>query len=350
MLTVYSEDHALQDGKAELVDGQLVPCFEMPRRAFLIRDRVLEVGLGAIVPPRAVRPGAARARARARLRRVPGDGLGALDGHRPRLRCAAMDVADPASAPGPPRADRRADGLLQLRCRHADHRRHLACGAGQRRRRPDRRPSCWPTAASPPSSPCAGRPGHHAAADLYGGYCFLNNAAIAAQYLIDGGAERVAILDVDYHHGNGTQAIFYDRADVLFLSLHGDPREEYPFFLGWAEERGAGRRRGLQRQLSAALGHGLPGLGRSAGGCLRAGRRLRAGRAAGVAGRRHLQGRPDLQVPAGERRLHHLRRAGSRRLGLPTLFVMEGGYAVEQIGINAVNVLQGFEGWRVIGP
>ena len=75
-------------------------------------------------------------------------------------------------------------------------------------------------------------PGHHAAADLYGGYCFLNNAAIAAQYLIDGGAGRVAILDVDYHHGNGTQAIFYDRPDVLFASLHAHPREEYPFFLG----------------------------------------------------------------------------------------------------------------------
>ena len=86
-------------------------------------------------------------------------------------------------------------------------------------------------------------PGHHAAADLYGGYCFLNNAAIAAQYLIDGGAERVAILDVDYHHGNGTQAIFYERPDVLFLSLHGDPRQEYPFFLGWADERGPGRAR-----------------------------------------------------------------------------------------------------------
>ena len=83
-------------------------------------------------------------------------------------------------------------------------------------------------------------PGHHAAADLYGGYCFLNNAAIAAQYLLDGGAERVAILDVDYHHGNGTQAIFYDRPDVLFLSLHGHPGEEFPYFLGWPDERGDG--------------------------------------------------------------------------------------------------------------
>ena len=67
-------------------------------------------------------------------------------------------------------------------------------------------------------------PGHHAGPDFLGGYCFINNAAVAAQAFVDDGAQRVAILDVDYHHGNGTQAIFYDRADVLFQSIHGDPR------------------------------------------------------------------------------------------------------------------------------
>ena len=92
MLTVYSEDHALQDGKAELVDGQLVPCFEMPRRAFLIRDRVQEVGLGAIVPPEPFGRGADRAGAHARLRRVPGHGLGALD---------APPAATTTPCPGP---------------------------------------------------------------------------------------------------------------------------------------------------------------------------------------------------------------------------------------------------------
>jgi acetoin utilization deacetylase AcuC-like enzyme len=66
-------------------------------------------------------------------------------------------------------------------------------------------------------------PGHHAASEIYGGYCFFNNAAVAAQALLDKGAERVALLDVDYHHGNGSQSIFYDRADVLYVSLHGDP-------------------------------------------------------------------------------------------------------------------------------
>src|SRR5690606_12462922 len=83
-------------------------------------------------------------------------------------------------------------------------------------------------------------PGHHAGPDFLGGYCFVNNAAVAAQAFRDDGAERVVVLDVDYHHGNGTQTIFYDRADVMFLSIHGDPRTEYPFFLGHADETGQG--------------------------------------------------------------------------------------------------------------
>jgi acetoin utilization deacetylase AcuC-like enzyme len=82
-------------------------------------------------------------------------------------------------------------------------------------------------------------PGHHAAADSFAGYCYLNNVAVAAQAWVDRGA-RVAILDVDFHHGNGTQQIFYDRDDVLFASLHADPADDYPFFLGFARERGWG--------------------------------------------------------------------------------------------------------------
>lgn len=93
-------------------------------------------------------------------------------------------------------------------------------------------------------------PGHHAYHDLYGGYCYLNNAAIAAQWLV-GRGHRPAILDIDYHHGNGTQALFYDRADVFFCSLHADPAEEYPYYCGFAHEtgRGAGRGYTLNRPL-----------------------------------------------------------------------------------------------------
>ena len=83
-------------------------------------------------------------------------------------------------------------------------------------------------------------PDHHATRSLYGGYCFFNNAAIAAVHALDAGA-RVAVLDVDYHHGNGTQQIFYERDDVTFVSLHGDPARAYPYLTGYADEIGAGR-------------------------------------------------------------------------------------------------------------
>jgi hypothetical protein len=96
-------------------------------------------------------------------------------------------------------------------------------------------------------------PGHHAGADFFGGYCFLNNAAIAAQALRDAGLAKVAVLDIDYHHGNGTQAIFYERADVFFASVHGDPHTEYPYYLGYADERGAG---GPRRNLNLPLPRG----------------------------------------------------------------------------------------------
>jgi acetoin utilization deacetylase AcuC-like enzyme len=86
-------------------------------------------------------------------------------------------------------------------------------------------------------------PGHHACRDLYGGYCYLNNAAIAAQWLAERG-RRPAMIDIDYHHGNGTQAIFYDRADVFFCSLHADPADEYPYYAGFADEMGEGEGEG----------------------------------------------------------------------------------------------------------
>lgn len=97
-------------------------------------------------------------------------------------------------------------------------------------------------------------PGHHASADQFGGYCYLNNAAIAAQRLLDRGAERVAILDVDYHHGNGTQSIFYERSDVFFVSIHADPLEEFPWFAGHADETGTAAGAGFNLNLPLPRG------------------------------------------------------------------------------------------------
>jgi acetoin utilization deacetylase AcuC-like enzyme len=97
-------------------------------------------------------------------------------------------------------------------------------------------------------------PGHHAARSMAGGYCFFNNAAIAAEAIVRATGERVAVLDVDYHHGNGTQQIFWRRGDVLYVSIHADPARQYPFFLGYAHETGEGRGAGENLNLPQPAG------------------------------------------------------------------------------------------------
>jgi acetoin utilization deacetylase AcuC-like enzyme len=97
-------------------------------------------------------------------------------------------------------------------------------------------------------------PGHHAARAMAGGYCFFNNAAIAAEAIVRAGAGPVAILDVDYHHGNGTQQIFWRRGDVRYASIHADPRRQYPFFLGHADETGEGPGAGANLNLPQPAG------------------------------------------------------------------------------------------------
>jgi acetoin utilization deacetylase AcuC-like enzyme len=97
-------------------------------------------------------------------------------------------------------------------------------------------------------------PGHHAARAMYAGYCFFNNAAIAAHAIGGATGERVGILDVDFHHGNGTQQIFWRRGDVRYVSIHADPHRQYPFFLGHADETGEGEGQGENLNLPLAAG------------------------------------------------------------------------------------------------
>jgi acetoin utilization deacetylase AcuC-like enzyme len=97
-------------------------------------------------------------------------------------------------------------------------------------------------------------PGHHAARSMAGGYCFFNNAAIAAEAITRATGEKVTILDVDFHHGNGTQQIFWRRGDVLYVSLHADPDRQYPFFLGRADEVGEGEGQGASLNLPLPAG------------------------------------------------------------------------------------------------
>ena len=341
MKTIYSADHQLHHAKGEWMGGEMLPAFEMPRRAEIILERVQAVKLGEVVSPadhglepvlrvhsaayvsfleRAWAEWAALGRTHDALPMTwPVRGMNHSrepTGIDAKLGFYSFDAGAPITATSWQAIRSSANvALLGVELVH--------------------------TGAQAAFSLCR-PPGHHAAADFMGGYCYLNNAAIAAQRFRDLGAARVAILDVDYHHGNGTQAIFYHRSDVLVANLHGDPRVEYPYFLGYADEIGIGPGEGFN--LNYPLPHG------TAFPAWFAALEEACAKIAKYA--------PKVLVvslgvdtfkndPISQFKLESpdYLRVGERiaKLGLPTLFVMEGGYAVEEVGINAVNVLEGFE-------
>lgn len=184
-------------------------------------------------------------------------------------------------------------------------------------------------------------PGHHCGTDYMGGYCYLNAAAVAAEAAIAAGNRRVAILDIDYHHGNGTQDIFYARGDVLFVSIHADPATDYPFYWGHADETGEGEGEGATLNLPLPRGTALAEFERALETALE--------RIAGFA--------PDLLLcsygadtfVADPISFFALETADYAVLGrriaalaLPTAILMEGGYAVEALGVNVAAFLSGF--------
>jgi acetoin utilization deacetylase AcuC-like enzyme len=342
MLTIYSDDHRLHHGAAEFYRARLVPCFETPERADQVLDRVRSAGLGPIVAPdRFDRAALARVHADDYITFLetawddwaalgetgdalpyawPAVGLRRdvppvhIDG---KLGFYSIDAAVPITAGTWAAVRSSADCALTGA-------QHLAGGASSAFA------LCRP-------------PGHHAGARAMGGFCYLNNAAIAAQHLRDHGAGRVAVLDVDYHHGNGTQSIFYDRGDVLFASLHGDPSVEYPFFLGYADECGTGD--GLGANHNFPLPWGTTGA-----------QYLAALDAAIGAIEAFAPGSVVVSLGVDtfvEDPISHFKLVsadftaiGERiaRLRRPTLFVMEGGYAVADIGGNVAAVLTAFAG------
>ena len=179
-------------------------------------------------------------------------------------------------------------------------------------------------------------PGHHAGRDYLGGYSYLNHAAICAEAALHAGRKRIAILDVDYHHGNGTQDIFADRDDVFFASIHADPSTDYPYFWGHADES-----RGNILNLPLARGTGWNGYAPALTQAID-----------------WLENNaPDLLIVSYGADTHEddpisyfklktsdygpmARRIAS--MGLPTLIVMEGGYAVDALGANVAEFLGGF--------
>jgi acetoin utilization deacetylase AcuC-like enzyme len=347
MLTIHNPHHHLHQGRQEMFRGRLVPCHETAQRL----DHVL-----AELQRRAMGP-----------LRTPGESIAGLDDalariHAPRYldfiehawdEWVAIDPVNaqqdalPSVWPAPGmRFDVLPDSFAaRMGLFSFDAGTPLTAGSWIAARAGA---ACALTAAREVSSGAVRSafalsrpPGHHAGADFFGGYCFLNNAALAAQALRDGSAARVAVLDVDYHHGNGTQAIFYQRADVMTVSIHGDPRTEYPFFLGHADEHGAGAGAGFNLNLPLPRGTDYT--------------RWRAALHSGLAAIKSF-GADALVVSLGVDTFEgdpisgFTLRSGDylqvgediAAAGLPTVFVFEGGYAVAEVGINTVNVLEGF--------
>jgi acetoin utilization deacetylase AcuC-like enzyme len=340
MITVFSEEHLLRNAQTELHGGQLVRPHECPERAQIVLERVREVRLGEVIAPSrfGLDP----------VRRVHDAGFVEFlsTAWAEWVAAGYKGEAIPDCWPARRMAQRRPHGIAgKLGYYAMAGETSISAGTWEAAR------AAADVALSGASRVSAGErgvfalcrpPGHHAAHDLFGGYCFLNNAAIAAQYMRDHGAARVAVLDVDFHHGNGTQDIFYDRADVLYVSLHGDPADAFPYFLGYADEVGSGAGAGFN--LNLPLPRGTPfAPWRDALNVALA--RIHAFRADALIVSLGVD--TFAEDPISFFKLQSVDFSTYGRMigacGLPTLFVFEGGYAVAQVGVNAVNVLTGFE-------
>jgi acetoin utilization deacetylase AcuC-like enzyme len=344
MKTFYNHLHAQHQGKVEMFRGALVPCFEVPARADHVLTELQRRPLGAVLAPTQWDE--------ALLERV----------HSPRyldfLRTAwaqwvALDAANadkdilPSVWPTRTfRTDIEPDNFsAKMGLYSYDAGTPFTAGTWVAAREGA---LCALSAAQAVLDGDAAAfalsrpPGHHAGADFFGGYCFLNNAALAAQHLLNkgagGGCKKVAVLDIDYHHGNGTQAIFYDRADVFFASIHGDPRTEYPFYLGHADETGMGAGLGCNLNLPLPRGSGYAAWAQSLEVALTAIGRFGADALVVSLGMDTFAGDP---ISGFQLQSDDYLRVGQRlrQAGLPTVLVFEGGYAVQEVGINAVNVL-----------
>lgn len=341
MLTIYSSDHRLHQG-VELKDGAVSESFEKPARAEAVLRHVKAAQIGDVVSPTSyerhqyVGPHSARY---VNFLATAWDEWKATG-----RTCQALPLVWPVRGLPSRAMPQDVDGQLGFFSMDAGS----PINAGT-----------WDAICSSANSALTGidalsdgmraafalcrPPGHHAGHEYMGGYCYLNNAAIAAYRCIERGAQRVAILDIDFHHGNGTQEIFYERNDVLFVSIHGDPSVSFPYFSGHANEQGAGVGKGFNINLPLPRGTGFD-------------RYETALQHASVAIALH---KADALIVSlgvdtfeGDPISHfRLRTTDFPRIGrflatfnLPTLFVMEGGYMVDEIGINAVNVLLGFEG------
>jgi acetoin utilization deacetylase AcuC-like enzyme len=341
---VASDAHLGHTGLIELVGGREIPCFESPERATVIREALLGTGDYELVAPEGHGPDPIAAVHELELidlvEHVWTDAVAAgRDASRPLLPDTFLlrEYAGRMSLTDLPvgRHDR-----LGAYC--FDTATPIVEGTAEAARAAvdigltalDR-----VLAGAPLAYGLCRPPGHHAGRNLIGGYCFFNNAAIVAESVLARGAQRVAILDVDFHHGNGTQQIFWERGDVLYVSLHGDPRGIYPYYSGYATERGAGD--GLGTTLNLPLAPGADGDA------------YLAALADGLDAIRDFDPDAPLVISLGFDTYHEdpicnlaLRTDDYRRiasaiaaLDMPVVALQEGGYAVDALGANAIAFL-----------
>lgn len=346
MRTVYAPDHARHDPQVEMADGKLVPAVEIPARAQMVLEAVRDADFGAILAPDRLDRGCVEQVHNA-------DYVQFLESFWQRWLEAGRDPQTHDTFPFIWPAQGGPSGLRKVRPSHLDGLMgYYSFDAGT-----PMGPGTWAAASASASvAQTAAKlvangehqafalcrpPGHHAMPDAYGGYCFLNNAAIAAQTLRNEGASKVAVLDVDYHHGNGTQAIFYERDDVFFASLHADPMDEYPYFLGHGDETGRDAGQGFNLNLPLPLGTEWAGYAQAL---------ARALAAIEAFGADALVISLGLDIyerdPISQFKLAHddFTRLGEMlgAVRMPTVIVFEGGYAVDALAVNAVNTLTGF--------
>lgn len=337
MEIIFSPEHHRQHGRAELTDGRLMPVFEHPGRIDAILGTLERRGFPAPTLPedRGLGPvTAVHDPAYIAFLQSAWDEWVAVHG--------AEGDALPLSWRAPGMREDREPERIDGRLGHwsFDAGTPITAGtwaaastAAQAADTARLRVSAGARAAFALARP----PGHHAGSRFFGGYCFLNGAAIAAQGFRDAGVPRVAILDVDYHHGNGTQQIFAGRADVFTTSLHADPSYSFPFFLGHADETEGGTHlnvplpRGTDwARYAPALDSVLARIEHEDPGALVVSLGVDTWRGDPICSFA-------LETP-------DYRRMGRRigTLGLPTVIVMEGGYAVESLGDNVAEFLEGF--------
>ncbi|HWQ84763.1 MAG TPA: histone deacetylase family protein [Anaerolineales bacterium] len=336
MITVYAAQHALHATDQITVKGLPWPTEELPVRAELIRQAIIEAQLGEIIPPRDF--------GLAPIQAVHAPGFldylqtvharnAALHAGRPSAVFPNTFATRPVRHTSPSLDAQKGYYCFEVYTPVLEGTWAAAYWSAQ----------CALTAArivqtgAPAAYALCRPPGHHAAVDLYGGFCFLNNAAIAARSL----SARIAILDIDFHHGNGTQEIFYSDPDTLYCSLHADPDVEYPYYWGGADETGAGAGTGTNLNLPLAIGTTdetyLPTLDQAL-------ERIQA------FAPRYLLVSLGLDIaaqdPVGGFRitLPGMAEIGRRikRLGLPTVLVQEGGYHLDVLGSYAVAFLSNF--------